>query len=235
MLYCNYNRGNTKPHNLIESVIERMKAAAANGQTLDNVGDEPNRELNALIQSVATEEEAVLHSEINISSLSSYRTSDTSGQLEPSAGADGSDALITAGGLALASALKTLPPIVMGPVAFPVEIIVAVATAIFCIFSRQSRKDEEAAQKEAKESQERLANYYRWLNELRDQEVKIKATYETTVNDFIRNYYEPKLQEIDRSLTQVDGRCAEHTQNLRAMESLLLRTGDELLSLSVSI
>lgn len=219
----------------IEAVIERMKAAAANGQMLDNAGEELNRELNALIQSVAAEEQAVLQSEINISSLPSYRTSDTSVQPEQSVGVDGDDALITAGGLALANALKALPPLVMGPIAVPIEIIVAVATAIFGIFSRQSRKDEQTAQKEARESQERLANYYRWLNELRDQEVKIKAMYETNVNDFIRNYYEPKLKEIDQSLAQVDGRCAEHTQNLRAMESLLLRTGDELLSLSSSI
>ena len=219
----------------IEAVIERMKAAAANGQMLDNAGEELNRELNALIQSVAAEEQAVLQSEINISSLPSYRTSDTSVQPEQSVGVDGDDALITAGGLALANALKALPPLVMGPIAVPIEIIVAVATAIFGVFSRQSRKDEQTAQKEARESQERLANYYRWLNELRDQEVKIKAMYETNVNDFIRNYYEPKLKEIDQSLAQVDGRCAEHTQNLRAMESLLLRTGDELLSLSSSI
>ena len=75
----------------------------------------------------------------------------------------------------------------------------------------------------------------KWLNELRDHEVQIKATYEKTVNDFLKQYYDPQLETIDRALADVDDSCAEHTKNLRTIEALLLRVGDELIALSTTI
>ena len=72
------------------------------------------------------------------------------------------------------------------------------------------------------------------MNEFRDQEIKIKATYEKSVNDFLAQFYDQQLNRIDQSLAEVDCGCAEHTKNLRSMEALLLKTGDEMLALSMT-
>lgn len=89
-------------------------------------------------------------------------------------------------------------------------------------------------QQAAAESQERLANYYRWRNEMRDQEIKIKAVYEKSVNDFLAQVYDPQLAEIDRILADVDKTCAKHTKTLRELEQLQLRVSDEMVALAVS-
>ena len=116
------------------------------------------------------------------------------------------------------------------PVPIPLPLIVKVLHTIVKLFLPDKNKDEAA-----RRSQKQLANYYRWQNELRDQETKIKATYEKSVNDFLAQFYDPQLEKIDQTLAEIDSSCAEHTRNLRGMEELLLRTGDELVALSTTI
>ena len=65
-----------------------------------------------------------------------------------------------------------------------------------------------------------------------EQEVKIKASYEKAANVFLQEYYDPRLVQMDQVLAEVNESCAEHTENLRAMEQLLLRVGDEMIALS---
>lgn len=49
----------------------------------------------------------------------------------------------------------------------------------------------------------------------------------------MQQYYDPKLAQMDQALADVNGSCAEHTKNLRAMEQLLLCVGDEMVSLPI--
>ena len=69
---------------------------------------------------------------------------------------------------------------------------------------------------------------------MRDQEIKIKAVYEKSVNDFLAQVYDPQLAEIDRILADVDKTCAKHTETLRELEQLQLRVSDEMVALAVS-
>ena len=215
----------------IEAVVEQMKTAAANGQSVDGVDKQLNEELSQLLQNAVGEEQKILQQKIVVNALPGY--SNTAFTVQNSqTGSDDSAAWFTAGGLTASGiALMSIPPIILGPLSIPVEAAVAIVTAIIGVFRRIGKQDEDEARRAALESQEKMANYYRWQNELRDQEAKIKASYEKSVNDFLEKYYGSKLTEIDNGLAEVDGSCAEHTKNLREMEQLLLRVGDEMIAL----
>lgn len=218
----------------IEAVVEQMKTAAANGQSVEGMDKQLNEELTQLLQNAVGEEQMILQREIVVSALPGYTNTDLTVQ-DSQSGMDDSAAWFAAGGLA-ASGLTAMaiPPIVLGPLSIPVAAVVAVVAAIIGIFSRNGKQSEDDANRAARESQEKMANYYRWQNELRDQEFKIKASYEKSVNDFLQQYYEPKLVEINKVLAEVDGSCAEHTKYLRELEQLQLRVGDEMAALVVS-
>lgn len=219
----------------IEAVIEQMKTAAASGQSVEGMDKQLNDELTQLLQNAAGEEEKILQQEIVVSALPGYTNTDPAVRGSQS-GSDDSATWFAAGGLAAGGiqALK-ISPIVFGALSIPVEAVVIIVSAIIGIFSRIAGQSEEEARRAAQESQEKMANYYRWQNELRDQEVKIKASYEKSVNDFLQQYYEPKLAEINKVLAEVDGSCAEHTRYLHEMEQLQLRVGDEMMSLPIAI
>lgn len=205
----------------IEAVLDEVKAAAANGQAAEGTEQKLNEALNALLSEAAKQEQAILQTEVKLEAMPEYQP----------------DAVSTPEGKKtndadLGEFLENFPIIIDVPglpVPIPVPLIVKFLKALGELILGKSDKDAE------RRSQEQLASYYRWLNELRDQEIKIKATYEKTVNDFLQQAYDPQLAQIDQSLAEVDSGCAEHTKNLRAMERLMLRVGDEMISLSTAV
>lgn len=122
----------------------------------------------------------------------------------------------------------------VGPIPIPLNVIIAIATAFtgfLAALQSQERREQQRALQEVAESQEKLANYYRWLNELQTQTVKIKADYEKRVNDFLEQSYDYKLAELDRILADIDEGCMQHTQKLKELEHFRTRLGDEIVSL----
>lgn len=208
----------------IDAILDDTKAAAAGGQSVEGVDQQISETLNALLKEAATQECAVLQKEIKIEAMPDYRPERS--REENRTNRDGDDSVV--GDLALiASNVIDISPIPV-PIPIPLAVITAVIRIVIHLFKNNTSEDDAAAR-----SQEQLANYCRWLNELRDQEIKIKATYEKSVNDFLTRFYDPQLEKIDQALAEVDSNCAEHTKNLRAMEQLQLRVGDELVTLAV--
>lgn len=203
----------------IEAALEQVKDAAANGQPVGDVSQKLSAELNALLQEAAQQESAELKTKLNMEAMPGYQPVDTS------AVTSSVDEDIKLEDLAaFAPIIVEIPGI---PVPIPVDLILKLAGIIIGLF-----KQPDDAKRAADESQQKLANYYRWLNELRDQEIKIKADYEKTVNDFLSQVYDSKLDEIDRILAEVDNSCVEHTKKLRELEQLQLRVSDEMVALS---
>lgn len=208
----------------IDAILDDTKAAAAGGQSVEGVDQQISETLNALLKEAATQECAVLQKEIKIEAMPGYRP-ESSGEAHRT-NKDDDDSVV--GDLSqIASFIIDIAPIPL-PIPVPLSIITIVIRIITRFFKDNTSEDDAAAR-----SQEQLANYYKWLNELRDQEIKIKATYEKSVNDFLAQFYDPQLEKIDQALTEVDSSCAEHTKNLQAMEQLQLRVGDELVALAV--
>ena len=206
----------------IDTILEEVKAAAANGQAVEGTERKLNDALNALLSEAAGQEQAVLRAEIKLEAMPDYQP--TAEPTQGSGNNDDSD---------LGKFLENLPIVIdipQLPVPIPFPLIVKFLRALGeWIFGKGDN-----AENAERRSQEQVANYYRWLNELRDQEIKIKASYEKTVNDLLQQVYDPQLEKTDQALAEVDSGCAEHTKNLRAMEQLMLRVGDEMLSLSAA-
>lgn len=209
----------------IEAILEEVKSAVANGQPVEGLEQKISDTLNALIQEAAAQEGAILKKEIKIEAMPDYRLTSTG---TPDQGAQDDGGSI-AGDLAQIAAFVIDISQIPTPIPIPIGVLTAVIRVIFRLFSGKNKEEDAAAR-----SQEQLANYYRWLNEMRDQEVKIKATYEKSVNDFLAQFYDPELEKLDQALSEVDGSCTEHTKNLRAMEQLMLKVGDEMVALAVT-
>ena len=207
----------------IEATIEQMNASAAAGQRVEDPSQKLKEELQALLREAAEQEKAVLQSTLTLEAMPGYQPEEASATNQSEK--EGFD---------LFDLLADVPIIIDGP-GFPIPIpggvIVKLVKVLFkLIFGDSDSSNQQAAA----ESQERLANYYRWRNEMRDQEIKIKAVYEKSVNDFLAQVYDPQLAEIDRILADVDKTCAKHTETLRELEQLQLRVSDEMVALAVS-
>lgn len=209
----------------IEATLEQVKNAAASGQPVEDASQRLSEELNELLKRAANEEQEILRTELRLDAMSDYYPTTNSSTASSETPADEDVDLSS-----LAVFLPGEIEIPGTPILIPVGLILKIVSVIIKWFT----KSDDDLQKQAAESQERLANYYRWLNELRDQEVKIKADYEKAVNDFLAQSYDPRLEELNRVLAEVDSSCAEHTKNLRKLEQLQLRVGDEMVALTVS-
>lgn len=208
----------------IEAVLESVKAAAAAGQPVEGMDRKLHDELNLLLKEAAAQEQAILREEIKLESMPDYHPAVTT---EPASSSETtSDDLedIAEVAAAILEIIVTNPD----PLSNPLPLIVIILRLIGKIFGG---KNDQNAEEDARRSQEQLAQYYKWLNELRDQEIQIKASYEKAVNSFLQKYYDPKLAQMDQALEEVNESCAEHTKNLKEMEQLLLRVGDEMTAL----
>ena len=212
----------------IESILESVKTSAAAGQPVEGLGKKLSDELNLLLKEAVGQEQEILRTEIKLEAMSAYHPADESAPAP--ADETSSDDLMDVASVAAAILEVIKVPIPM-PVPIPLPLIIEALRLIGRIFGN---KKDQSAEDAARRSQEQLAQYYKWLNELRDQEIKIKSDYEKTVNDLLQQYYDPKLAQIDQALAEAGGSCAEHTQNLRALEQLLLRAGDEMVSLPIA-
>lgn len=209
----------------IEAILEDIKAAVASGQPVEGVDRRISETLNTLLKEAAGQEHIVLQNEIKLEAMPDYKpeSSDETGQITQN------DNDSTIGDLTqITSFIIDIAPLPI-PAPVPLSVIVAAIRVIVHLFSDKASGDDAAAR-----SQEQLANYYRWLNELRDQAIKIKAVYEKSVNDFLAHFYDPQLEKIDQALAEVDSGCAEHTRNLWAMEQLALKVGDEVFALALA-
>lgn len=210
----------------IEAILGDVKAAAASGQTVEGVENRLNDALNALLQEAAKQEQTILQTEIKMEAMPDYRPVSADGSVQKAQADDGS----MFGDLAQIVAFVIDQTPVPLPVPIPISIITAVIRTIFYIFKKGETDDDATSR-----NQEQLANYYRWLNEFRDQEIKVKSAYEKSISDFLAQFYDPQLEKIDQSLAEVDSSCAEHTKNLNLMEDLVLKASNELVALSAII
>jgi len=212
----------------IEVVIEQMKTFAASGQPVEGMEQKLSDELNALLKEAVSQEQVILKTELKLDAMPGYRPAvgDASSQAAQN---DGSFDL--SGLTALLSVIfgkEKLPPPIPLPTPIPFPILSIIVGLIQQLFGGNKKDNGE---EEAHRNQEQIANYYRWLNELRDHETKMKATYEKAVNDLLQQAYDQKLNEINQALAEVDSACAEHTNNLQVLEQLQLRVSDEMVSL----
>ena len=231
----------------IDVAMERIKSAIAEGRAVETGSQELERELTLLLEQATNTESSYLNRTLNLESISSKsfsqpERSETAEEEKPEL-ADFSDSLLNISGLfsksgienafassAINAASSTIP--VPGPDTLP--IVIELVIKLVDLFSKK-KKEEEAARQEARRSQEMLEEYYRRINQVRDYETEIKQTWETRINDILRQTYDAKLEQLDAELAKVNRDCAKHTENLQKLESLQQRVADEILSLGRTI
>jgi len=204
----------------IEEAFERVKTAAMNGQQLNGEGELLQEELEQLIAEASEQEQENWRIELGELGLSESSVSTET---------DGGDAskkpISVAKSVALGGAILPFIP--------EVTALIAIVVTVVNILRKNDAKRE--AERKARENAERMAAYYKWVNEMRDQEAAAKASYEKTVREALQQCYDGKLKAIDQKLAETNGSCAEHTENLEFLSALQLKVGEELAALSTAI
>ena len=94
---------------------------------------------------------------------------------------------------------------------------------------------QQEARRAEQQDKERMAAYYKFLNELRETEADIKATWEKSVSDVLEKFYGPKIEQLDRELADVSSECEIHTRNLGQVNELRSRVEPELRELDAAV
>ena len=108
-----------------------------------------------------------------------------------------------------------------------IPVIIGVIVKLVDIISGKNKEDMERMDSARREA-ERMKAYYKFLNELRDSEARIKATWDRAVNEALDKFYSPKVAQLDKELSNVSSECAAHTQNLEQLGELRGRLDDEM-------
>ena len=100
-------------------------------------------------------------------------------------------------------------------------------------FERWQNKDGNKDQ--ARRDAERMAAYYKWLNELRNSEEKVKATYTDSVQTYLADHYDAQIAELGQKLAQVSDACEAHIRIATQVDQLLLSAGNEIAELALAL
>ena len=226
----------------IEAAMERVRMAALNGQPYDNASEELKAELNQTLQEAVSQESALLSEIFQMASLPAggnmdastvtVRNADTGEDITSAVLTGASSTALATSGLALEIILPTLTITIP---AFVIPIIIGVVASLLGRLLGNDEQDEQEAYRAAQQDQERMAAYYKFLNELRETEAGIKATWEKSVSDVLEKFYGPKIEQLDRELADVSSECESHTRNLGKVNELRSRVESELRELDATV
>ena len=160
------------------------------------------------------------------------RNADTGEDIASAVLTGASSTALATSGLALEIILPTLTITIP---AFVIPIIIGVVASLLGRLLGNDEQDEQEAYRAAQQDQERMAAYYKFLNELRETEAGIKATWEKSVSDVLEKFYGPKIEQLDRELADVSSECESHTRNLGKVNELRSRVESELRELDATV
>lgn len=212
----------------IEAAFEQVKTATAAGQSVDGVMEQLNKDLQLLLEETAMQEHGILNEKIQIKNIPMYQHIDN-GAAPLNESESDLQIVPTMDKSTLQAFTQILHPIPELEIPF----ILVILQGIKDFFLRKAKEEREARER-ARRSAEQLAAYYKRLNELRDYEASVKASYEKSVEDFLTQHYDRPLGELEKILASVNSTCEEHTENLRTLEMLQHQVGKEMAVLSVS-
>lgn len=214
----------------IEGAFERVKTAAMNGQQLNGEGERLQEELGQLITEATDQELTNWRIELKEFDLPASSLPVETGKNDGKTDKDDDEI-----GLIPLFNMQEMVKTAAMPMPIPPEFsILAIVISKVIKFFRDNEAKREA-ERRARENAERMAAYYKWVNELRDQEASAKASYEKTVREVLQQCYDGKLKAIDQKLAETNSSCAEHTENLEFLSALQLKVGEELAALSTAI
>ena len=207
----------------IDACFEAVRHAAAEGRPFDAEVERMNKELTQLLQDAAANEGLILSDKMEASNIPAYLAPDGSDEST-------STAMDTEGISTVLKTIGTTVPIPLpGPVNIKLILIIIGAVIDLLGWLMKSKKSEEDA---AKEASEKLAAYYKWLNDLRDQETNARANYTKAVTQFLETNYDVKLAELDQQLASVSSDCAAYTKVMDDLQKLMNRVNEELAELA---
>jgi len=212
----------------IDAAFEEIQAKGASGAPIGQVSEQLQRDLTELIRGVAAQESEMVS--VDVKKLDLPAMPDQANE-DSGSGGGSFAAGLTAAGVSNFVVPDILIPIPGLPVpSIPIKLLVEAALAIIG-FIAGSGKDHKGESSD----EGRMAAYYKWRSDLRDQEVQVKANYTAAVEDFLQKHFDKPLEDLDRQLAQADDACREHTEYVRKVEQLLIRTSEEIAELSLAL
>ena len=211
----------------IEAAFEQIRVLASEGKSIDAVPQQLQKELTDLIAEVTNQEGQIVNVELGISGFQTGQIEESTGQAETEIDVD-LETILSAVGRILT---RTPSPL---PMQIPIEIVAVVINA-FVKWIGSVDKEQREAEQRARESAERLAAFYKWQNELRDQEAQVKANYTSHVEDALHKMYDGQLEKLNAQLVRINDACARYAAYVEKVEKLLVRVSEEIAALSLNL
>lgn len=214
----------------IEAAFEEIQAKGARNEPFDQVSEQLQQDLTELIRSVAAQESEIVTVEVKKLDLPAPPTKAQSVSSPASDSSSLSDtAAVAAAGTLIPDIPIVLPDLIPIPSILP-EVLIRVVIAIAGFLFGDGQEDTSAPSDDS-----RMADYYKWRNDIRDREVQVKANYTAAVEDFLKNHFDEPLGELEHRLSQAGEACRKQTEYVRKVGWLLVRTDEEIAELSLAL
>ena len=210
----------------IEGCFDRVRCLAESGKPYKQEMEQLQQDLVELIQHVAGQEtkntSAALKA-LNIPEIEQpAAVSSSTGEV---------DADLSELGNWLEGSIACIPSLPIPPeYKWPIMLISFIIAQIL-----KDGKNKDGNKDQARRDAERMAAYYKWLNELRNSEEKVKATYTDSVQTYLADHYDAQIAELGQKLAQVSDACEAHIRIATQVDQLLLSAGNEIAELALAL
>ena len=210
----------------IEGCFDRVRSLAENSKPYKQEMEQLQQDLADLIQRVTGQETKNTSATLQTLKVPDMTqpTTVSSPDAEPNTDLSGLGDMLEQG----STLIPTLP--IPPEYKLPMVIISFIIAKIL-----KDSHNEDGNKEQARRDAERMAAYYKWLNELRDHEEKVRASYTSSVYAYLSDYYDERIAELDQKLAQVNDACAAHTRIAAEADQLLLAVSNEVAELALAL
>lgn len=200
----------------IESCFEKVISVGSSGN-YNGLTEQLQQELRSLLEESGATEHKFLCRQLG--ALNDYNDGNSAFTSGSASENELGNALTTIGDIGL------LTPPIIAPIPSPIPPtiiikLVAVACSVLGRILTSKGGQNSGDEARARESEERLAAYYKWKNDLRDTENKIKLDFQSAVDKFIEHFYGQRLQVLDDTLSKINETCTQYTIHQKELEEL---------------
>lgn len=210
----NYDRLMTEGYLTIESCFENVRRIGAAGGNYDGITEQLQKDLSHLLEESGAKEHQFLCRQLSTLKDFDHGVSSTTTDGVPDN--ELSSVLSTLGDLSYVA-----PTVIASiPNSLPLMKIMEIALTFFEKLITGRKNSNSGDEARARESEERLGAYYKWQNDLRDSESKIKLDFQTAVDKFSEQIYGQRLEILDKTLEEMNDTCAEYARHQKEQEEL---------------
>lgn len=208
----------------IDVCFEQVRSATANGQSYEEFFNQLESDLSTILSTIAEKEIKLLKQELRALNIDDDSSNNESNDINV--------AELLDAGIAIGEIVRPITGVMAPP---DINVIVDATLLVIKVIREILGSMKNPSEEEARKSAERLAAYYKWLNELRDYEATTKANYKTEVEAAIAEAYDSRIRALEEKLEHENQNFTTYNANVHRLEVLLYQVNEEIAELSLAL